>query len=82
MLAERAEGRTAAAGIRAIGSWVALVRAGREMVDAESEAISAAAAQPEQVAIAELVALIDQRLVSDAEILADIAAIVAEQQAA
>ena len=82
VLAERAEGRAAAAGIRAIGSWVTLVLAGREMVDAESAAIAAAAAKPERVAIAELVALIDQRLASDAGILADIAAIVAEQQAA
>ncbi|MFT2817490.1 mannitol dehydrogenase family protein [Leifsonia sp. A12D58] len=83
VLAERADGRTAAVGIRAIGSWVTLVLAGRDMVDAESVAIAAAAAaQPRQVAIARLVGLIDQRLVNDEAILADVAAVVAEYQAA
>ena len=80
VLAERAEGRTAAAGIRAIGSWVTLVLAGRDMVDAESAAIAAATALPEQAAIGELVAVIDQRLASDAGILADVAAVVAEER--
>lgn len=82
VLAEAAEGRVAAAGIQAIGSWVALVLSGRVMVDAEAAAIAVAAAHPEQLAIAELVALIDNRLADDAGILAGIAAVAAERQAA
>ena len=80
IVAERADGRAAAAGIRAIGSWVSLVLSGREMVDAESAAIAAAAAHPTEVAIRQLVALIDPRLADDATIVADITAVVAEQQ--
>ncbi|WP_234407286.1 mannitol dehydrogenase family protein [Microterricola viridarii] len=81
VLAERAEGRQAAAGIRAIASWASLVLAGRPMVDAEAAQIAVIASRPTDAAIAGLVALVDARLAQDAAILADITALIGEHQA-
>lgn len=62
--AERAAGRPAAAGARALGSWVAHVLAGGEQTDAFSAAITAALASPGDV-VEELVKLIDPELAAD-----------------
>ena len=78
VLAERAAGRSGDAGIRAIGSWVALALSGHELVDGESDAIAAALAQPREQAIDALVTLVDARLTADADVLAGIRAVVAE----
>lgn len=84
VLAEREQGRDAAAGIRAIGSWVSLVLsgrellAGRELVDAESSAIAAARDNPVDRAVEELVRLVDPRLADDEAIITGIRAVVAE----
>lgn len=75
VLAECAAGRTAAAGIRAIASWVRLVLDGRELVDAESAAIAAALGGEHGDVISALVRLIDPLLAEDAAILAAIEAV-------
>jgi fructuronate reductase len=78
VLAERAAGRSGEAGIRAIGSWVALALSGHELVDGESRAIAAALAQPQEAAIVALVTLVDAKLAADAEVLAGIRAVAVE----
>ena len=78
VLAERAAGRESSAGIRAIGSWVALVLAGYPLVDADSEAVAAALAAGEDGTLERLVALIDERLASDEFLLAAILAVAAQ----
>jgi fructuronate reductase len=82
VLAERADGRDGAAGIRALGSWVALLLSGRELVDGESAAVASALAHPREKAIAELVGLVDARLADDEDVMAGIRAVVAESAAA
>lgn len=72
VLAERAAGRQATAGIRAIGSWVALLRRGYPLVDADSAAVAAALAGGESGVLERLVALIDPRLSADQAILSAI----------
>ena len=76
VLAERAAGRDAAAGIRAIGSWVALVLRGYPLVDADAVAVATALAGGAAEVIERLVTLIDPRLVADAAALAAIRAVV------
>ena len=76
VLAERAAGRQSLAGIRAIGSWVALVLAGYPLVDADSAAVAVAAG--EDSALESLVGLIDPRLAEDEGVLAAIRAVAAE----
>ncbi|GAA3873758.1 hypothetical protein GCM10022381_15860 [Leifsonia kafniensis] len=78
VLAERADGRDAAAGIRALGSWVALVLSGRKLVDGESVALAAALGRPREQAIDELVALVDPRLAADSVVMAGIRAVLEE----
>jgi fructuronate reductase len=82
VLAERAAGRTGDAGIRAIGSWVALALSGYELVDGESDAMAAALAQPREQAIDALVTLVDAKLAADADVMAGIRSVVAEHAAA
>lgn len=77
VLAERAAGREATAGIRAIASWIVLVLQGRPLVDAEAAAIARAAAQPTG-AVTALLALIDPRLATDAALVAGVRAVIAE----
>ncbi|MET0713907.1 MAG: mannitol dehydrogenase family protein [Mycetocola sp.] len=77
LLAERAAGRDGAGGVRAIGSWLALVTAGACLPDAQSRAIAAAldsGVGPD----AALLRLIDTRLADDERLLADIRAVAAE----
>jgi fructuronate reductase len=78
VLAERADGRSGDAGIRAIGSWVALALSGYELVDGQSDAIAAALAQPREAAIDALVTLVDANLAADADVMAGIRVVVAE----
>jgi fructuronate reductase len=81
VLAERADGRSGDAGIRAIGSWVVLALSGYELVDGQSDGIAAALAQPREAAIDALVTLVDASLAADAEVTAGIRAVVAENAA-
>lgn len=74
VLAERADGRSPDAGIRAIGSWVALVLRGYPLVDGEAAALTAG----RDGALERLVELIDPRLVADDTVLAGIRAVVTE----
>ncbi|WP_233199897.1 mannitol dehydrogenase family protein [Cryobacterium sp. N22] len=78
MLAERTAGRTSAAGIRAIGSWVTLVLRDYPLVDADSRAVAAALAEGQERALERLVELIDPALAADDAILAGIRAVVAD----
>lgn len=78
ILAERAAGRDGIAGIRAIGSWVALLLSGRSLADASSDAVAAALQLPACDAVAPLVDLVDPRLAADPFVLASIRAVVAE----
>ncbi|TFD94861.1 mannitol dehydrogenase family protein [Cryobacterium lactosi] len=81
VLAERAAGRQSSAGIRAIGSWVALVRSGYPLVDQDSAAVAAAVAAGEDGLIERLVTLVDPRLATDATVLAAIRAVATEPHA-
>jgi len=78
VLAERAAGRESSAGIRAIGSWVALVLAGYPLADADSAAVAAALAAGEDGALERLLTLIDERLAADESLVAAIRAVAAE----
>jgi fructuronate reductase len=78
VLAESAAGRQSSAGIRAIGSWIALVLAGYPLVDGDGEAVTAAVATGENRAIEALVTLIEPRLADNPAILAGIRAVVTE----
>ncbi|MGO4690857.1 mannitol dehydrogenase family protein [Glaciibacter sp. 2TAF33] len=82
VLSERAAGRSGAAGIRAIGSWVALALSGYELVDGESGGIAAALAQPHEQAIDALVTLVDAKLTADSAVMAGIRSVVEENAAA
>lgn len=81
LLAERGNGRTGAAGIRAIGSWLALVRSGASLPDAHASQIDAALASADRVDEA-LLRLVDTRLVEDEGLLAAIRAVSAESMVA
>jgi fructuronate reductase len=84
VLAERAAGRVAHAGVLAIGSWVALALQGFPLVDADSAAVAAAvgggarggaaAAAGAAGTVARLVRLIDPRLADDDIVMAAIGA--------
>lgn len=78
VLAERQDGRNASAGVRALGSWVALVLSGRELTDGHAAAIAAAAAKPGDSAVDALVGLVDERLVADKVVMAALRSVVAE----
>ena len=78
VLAESTAGRHSTAGIRVIGSWLALVLAGYPLVDADADAVAAAQAAGEDRAVEALVALIDPRLAADKTVLAAIRAVAAE----
>ena len=77
LLAERAAGRDGDGGIRAIGSWLALVTAGTELPDAQAPAIATALASGDAREAA-LLRLIDARLAADESLLSDIRAVAAE----
>lgn len=77
ILAERAAGRSGHAAIRAVGAWVALVLSGADLADASSADVTAALGSGGDV-LAELVRVIDQRLVDDSAVLGSIRS-VAEQ---
>lgn len=81
LLAERAAGRDGAASIRAIGSWLALVRSGASLPDALAPSIEAALASGDG-AYEALVRLIDDRLADDDELFAAIRAVAGESVAA
>ena len=77
LLAERASGRDGAAGIRALGSWLALVLSGASLPDAQASQIEAALASGGGASEA-LVRLIDDRLADDTELFAAIRAVADE----
>jgi fructuronate reductase len=77
LLAERAAGREGAAGIRAIGSWLALVLSGASLPDAHAAQIEAALASAGTVDEV-LLQLVDDRLVEDRELLEAIRSVAAE----
>lgn len=74
VLAERAAGRDALAGLRAIGSWAALVIGGYALVDADSASVAQATGADDVVE--RLVTLIDPRLSADDTVLAAIRGVV------
>ncbi|MET4638950.1 mannitol dehydrogenase family protein [Mycetocola sp. 2940] len=74
LLAERRSGREGAAGIRAIGSWLALVLSGAFLPDAHASQIDAALASADGVDEA-LLRLVDDRLVEDDDVFAAIRAV-------
>jgi fructuronate reductase len=76
VVAERAAGRGAVAGIRAIGAWVTLVLRGYPLVDADAAAVATALAGGPDEVIERLVTLIDPRLASDAATVAAIRIVV------
>jgi fructuronate reductase len=65
VLAERAAGCDAAASIRPLATWAALILAGSEFPDSESAAVEAARKRPPELAIQELIALVEPRLRAD-----------------
>lgn len=73
LLAERAAGRDGSACVYPLAAWVALARAGRALVDAESAAIAEARASAD--ATSRLLALIDPRLAADPDIVAAVDAV-------
>ncbi|MBG6239261.1 fructuronate reductase [Mycetocola sp. CAN_C7] len=73
LFAERAAGRDGAAGIRAIGSWLALVIAGADLPDSFADDIANALALGDSADEA-LLRLIDDRLVDNADLLVEIRA--------
>ncbi|SEB78078.1 fructuronate reductase [Paramicrobacterium humi] len=79
LLAERAAGRDVPSGVRAIASWIALTLDGTEITDAQQDAIASAAASDEPVR--RLVDLIEPELARDADVLADIGALVSTLRA-
>jgi fructuronate reductase len=78
LLAESAAGRQSGAGMRAIGSWVALVLAGYPLVDGESVTVADALAAGEDGALERLLTVIDPRLVEDETVVAGVRAVAAE----
>lgn len=77
LVAEREAGRGGGGGIRAIGSWLALVTAGAGLPDAQAPAIAAALTSGDERDAA-LLRLIDARLADDESLLVDIRAVAAE----
>jgi fructuronate reductase len=75
VLAERAAGRRSDAGIRAIGSWLALVSAGYPLSDSEGDAVAAALAGADDGVVERLLTLIDPRLTEDDDLVAAIRAV-------
>ena len=71
VLAERAAGRDASAGVRAIGSWASLLIAGTTMIDAHSVAIDEALRSDDP--LVELVRLVEPRLIEDATLMGQFA---------
>jgi len=65
VLAERADGHTAAASIRGLGTWLLLILAGADFVDTEAAAITVAARNPFHTAVEELTSLVEPRLLED-----------------
>jgi fructuronate reductase len=83
VLAERAAGREATTGIRALGTWVRLVLGGAGFLDTESAAVEAARGDgrsPE--AIDALTRLVEPRLLTDAVVMGEIRRLVAEPDSA
>lgn len=68
ILAERAAGRTGEAAIRAVGAWAALALSGADLPDAAAADVAAALRSDGDV-LAELVRLIEPRLVADQAVL-------------
>ena len=80
LLAEREAGRDGAAGVRALGSWAAVLLSGRVLVDGDSALIAAALEKPHEHALSELIALIDPRLAADDAVMAGIRAVIAASE--
>jgi fructuronate reductase len=78
VLAERSDGRDAAASLFALGSWLALILGGALFADTEAAAIVAAAGNPLRVAVDALVSLVEPRLAEDALVMASLERIAAE----
>jgi fructuronate reductase len=78
VLAERGEGGDAAASVRVLAAWVSLILRGADLADSESAAIAAARDNRSAVAVNELVALVEPRLVDDASVMSAIRQLVAE----
>jgi fructuronate reductase len=81
VLAERGEGRDAAASVRVLASWVSLILRGAGFADSESAAIAAARDNRSAVAMSELVSLIEPRLVDDTLVMTAIRQLAAEPSA-
>jgi fructuronate reductase len=77
LLVERAAGRDGAAGIRALGSWLALVKSGASLPDAQASQIETALGLGDGADDA-LLRLIDDRLAEDSVLFAAIQAVAAE----
>jgi fructuronate reductase len=73
--AEREAGRSAAACARAIGAWIAALRSGRELPDAESAAVTEALSAPAVEVDRRLLQLVDAGLAADAEFLGRVSAV-------
>ena len=70
VLAERADGRDAAASLVALGSWLALILGGAEFADTDAAAIAAASRKPRRAAIEALVRIVEPRLLDDQSVMA------------
>ncbi len=71
--AERAAGRDGEASVRALGAWVAAARNGRLPADRAGDALAAAASEPGERAVVELLRLVDPELVEDPAVVAAVA---------
>ena len=61
-----------------LAAWVSLILRGADLADSESAAIAAARDNRSAVAVNELVALVEPRLVDDASVMSAIRQLVAE----
>jgi fructuronate reductase len=78
VLAERAAGRSGEAGMRVLGSWIALLRRG-PLPDAQQDAVRAALGIPDSTeSVAALVGLVDPQLADAADVVDRVARIAAE----
>jgi fructuronate reductase len=78
VLAERADGHTAAASIRGLGTWLLLILAGADFVDTEAAAIAVAARNPFHAAVEELTSLVEPRLLEDSFVMTSLRQIASE----
>lgn len=78
VLAERRAGRDAAGAVRALGSWAALVLSGRRLPDSHSAAIDRVLEAPPDQRVAQLLAVVDERVAADPVVVSAVSAVVAE----